>query len=83
MIEKKEDNAQMALNMNPQLSTPWIDTIHFGVRQDNLCIIRFLTNLPEGVFEQSRIMISKETLINFVNMFCSNIDYYPVKNEIK
>jgi hypothetical protein len=83
MIEKKENDAQTALNMNTQLNTPWIDTINFAVREDNLCLLRFLTNLPEGIYEQSRIMISKETFIGFIDLFCSQIDYYPVKNEIK
>ena len=82
MAKKEEkDSPPLELILNPGLSTNWIDTINIGVREDNLLLIRFLTNLPEGLFEQSRVMTSKEHLRKFIDLFCSSLDYYPTKNE--
>jgi hypothetical protein len=82
-MAKKEEksNPPLELNLNPRLSTIWIDTINLSIRDDNLLLIRFLTNLPEGIFEQSRLMTSKEHLKKFIDLFCSSLDYYPTKNE--
>ena len=82
MVEKKEKGSPpLELNLNSSLSTNWIDTINLGVRDDNLLLIRFLTNLPEGIFEQCRVMTSKEHLRKFIDLFCSSLDYYPTKND--
>jgi hypothetical protein len=82
-MSKKEVTKEpsLALNLNPNLSTSWIDTINVGVREDNLLLIRFLTNLPEGIFEQSRVMTSKEHMKKFIDILCSSVDYYPTKDE--
>jgi len=82
-MAKKEETGStpLELNFNSSLSTNWIDTVNVGIRDDNLLLIRFLTNLPEGIFEQSRIMTSKEHLRKFIDLFCSSLDYYPTKNE--
>lgn len=82
MPKKEEKNVQpLELNLNPRLSTSWVDTINVGVREDNMFLLRFLTNLPEGIFEQSRVMTSKEHVIKFIDLLCSTLDYYPVKKE--
>jgi hypothetical protein len=79
--KEEKSSPPLELNLNPSLSTNWIDTFNIGVRNDNLLLIRFLTNLPEGIFEQSRILTSKENLKKFVDLVCSSLDYYPTKNE--
>ena len=79
--EEEKGSPPLELKLNASLSTNWIDTINVRVRDDNLVLIRFLTNLPEGIFEQSRIMTSKEYLRKFIDLFCSSLDYYPTKNE--
>ncbi|WP_435548227.1 hypothetical protein [Desulfobacterium sp. N47] len=82
-MAKKEEKGSppLELNLNPSLRTNWIDTINISVREDNLVLIRFLTNLPEGIFEQSRIMTGKEPLRKFIDLFCSSLDYYPSKKK--
>ena len=82
-MAKKEEksNPPLELNLNSNLSTNWVDSININVRQDDLVLVRFLTNLPEGIFEQSRLMTSKEHLKKFTDLFCSLLDYYPTKNE--
>ncbi len=81
MSKKTEKSSPpLELHLNPNLSTSWIDTINIGVREDSLYLLRFLTNLPEGIFEQSRIMTSKEHLKKFIDALCSSLDYYPAKN---
>ena len=82
MAKKEEKITQpMELNLNPNLSTNWVDTINIGIREDNMFLVRFLTNLPEGIFEQSRVMTSKEHMIKFVDLLCSTLDYYPEKTK--
>jgi len=82
-MAKKEEKSSppVELKLNPRLSTNWVDTINIGVRGDEQVLVRFLTNLPEGIFEQSRLMTSKEHLKKFIDLFCSTLDYYPTKNE--
>ena len=82
MAKKEEKSIQpRELNLNPNLSTNWVDTINIGIREDNMFLVRFLTNLPEGIFEQSRVMTSKEHMIKFVDLLCSTLDYYPEKTK--
>jgi hypothetical protein len=83
MAKKEGKSTQpMELNFNLNLSTNWVDTINIGIREDNMFLVRFLTNLPEGIFEQSRVMTSKEHMMKFVDLFCSTLDYYPKKTKI-
>ena len=63
------------------LSPIWVDNINIGIREDNISFIRFLTNLPEGMVEQTQIMTSKEHLKKFIDALCSSVNYYPIKKE--
>jgi len=71
----------MAKQLNHSLNTTWVDTVEVGKRNDDLVFIRFLTNLPEGVFEQMRIITGEERLRDFVDKFCDVLDYYPREKE--
>jgi len=44
-------------------------------------MLRFFTDLPEGKFEQSRIMTSKTQLKAFVDMLCLSMNYYPASKK--
>ncbi len=65
------------LHIDNTLKNVWVDNIHMAVREDDISLVRFSTNLPEGLFEQLRFMTSRKRLIEFVDMICSTINYYP------
>ena len=74
--QKKQPN----LHFNSTLPNLWIDSMSLAVREDNICVLRFFTMLPEGVFEQSRIMTDKNKLRGIADAICSSLNYYPTKN---
>lgn len=81
-IEKQERSVtpvQPAINVNPKLPNLWVDGLNVAARDDNICVLRFFTTLPEGVFEQGRVFTHKEKLRDFVDAICKNLDYYPTK----
>lgn len=78
--EKKSDQ-QQAITLNNNLNTPWIDVTNMGLREDNIVFMRFCTNIPEGIFEQARILMSKKHAIQMVDSLCKSLDYYPIKNK--
>ena len=54
------------------------------MREDGICLLRMSTELPEGVFEQSRVFVNRTLLERLMNGMAEALDYYPerpVKNE--
>lgn len=82
-MRETDKGKEIALNFNPGLSTPWIDMFNISMRVDGQCLVRFITELPEGAFEQSRIMTNKEHLQKFIDVLCPALDYYPEKKKEK
>lgn len=80
---KKTDKMVLEAKGNQNLPNIWIDIINLAMRSDDVCILRFFSNLPEGAFEQSRIVTSKSTLISLTDLLCSNLNYYPQKKTSK
>ena len=76
-VDNQKDEKTIELHLNANLNPVWIDNINIGMREDNICFLRFLTTLPEGVFEQYRIMTSKDNLKKFIDALCSALNYYP------
>lgn len=74
---KKPEQARE--NLNPEISPIWVDNFQIAVREDHICMLRFLTNFPEGVYEQVKIMTGAANLKRFVDVLCSSLDYYPQK----
>jgi hypothetical protein len=70
---------QPSINVNPKLPNLWVDGLNVAAREDDICVLRFFTTLPEGVFEQSRVITHKEKLRNFVDAICENLGYYPTE----
>lgn len=68
--------------LNPNLNTLWVDSIDVSVREDNLCLIRFLTGLPEGIFEQTRLMTNTDILKQFIDSICLSLDHYPIRENL-
>ncbi len=79
--KKNQAPIQHALNSNPSLPNLWVDSLNVAARGDNICALRFFTSLPEGVFEQVRVMTDKKKLQKFVDAICNTIDYYPTKKQ--
>lgn len=61
------------------LTTLYVDGVEVNRRNDGMHFIRFLADLPEGTFEQFRIIIDKERLRKIIDAMCENSDYYPTK----
>ncbi|MBW1670435.1 MAG: hypothetical protein JRF20_01995 [Deltaproteobacteria bacterium] len=78
-----KENKPLEINLNTNLNSIWADNFTIDIREDNICLIRFLTGLPEGIFEQARIMTSKEDLKKFIDALCQVSTYYPIKKEKK
>jgi hypothetical protein len=67
------------IHTNDNLQTLYVDNAEVHRRDDGMHFVRFLAGLPEGVFEQSRIIIDAEHLHKIIDAMCSNSNYYPEK----
>lgn len=77
------DIAPVSINLNHNISTLWVDVFNINTREDNLLLIRFCANLPEGLCEQAKIMTSKDNIKGFIDILCSNLNYYPTKGDVE
>ena len=77
--EPKKNQPNHQLNNN--LPNVWVDSMNLSVRSDDICFLRFATSLPEGFFEQCRILTNKDKLKGMVDAICEAIDYYPSKKQ--
>ncbi|MCI5121097.1 MAG: hypothetical protein D3908_07910 [Candidatus Electrothrix sp. AUS4] len=82
-MEKKEKGKSepVTLHSNASLPNVLIDKIHTLRRDDNLCMLRFFSSLPEGIFEQSRILVPDQLIRNFLDTTCKSYNYYPKPEE--
>ncbi len=77
---KKDQNiTQPTLHANPTLPNLWVDSLNVASREDNICVLRFFSSLPEGIFEQTRVMTDNQKLKKFVDAICNTLNYYPTK----
>lgn len=83
MNKTEGKNLQVKLHFNPQLNTLWTDALNIGITENNQCLLRFMSSLPEGILEQARVMTTKDNLMKFIDILCSSLDYYPTKVEKK
>ncbi|WP_417910247.1 hypothetical protein [Candidatus Electronema sp. PJ] len=77
----KENSPIQQLITNPELSTHFVDSVTISGRSDNLFLTRFSLQLPEGMFEQSRVLATKDFLCRFVDALCANLNYYPTPKK--
>lgn len=82
-MKEKETPKGIELIPNHGLGTPWVDVFNVSLREDGQVLVRFFTQLPEGVFEQSRIMTNKDQLKTLVDSICDGLGHYPVKKKEK
>ena len=64
---------------NDNLQTLYVDGAEIRKRNDGMHFIRFTADLPEGKFEQFRIIIDEEHLRGILDIMCSVSNYYPEK----
>ena len=81
--QKTDGDEPVELNFNPNISPVWIDNIDIGIREDDMCLLRLITQLPEGAFEQYKIMTNKPNLKDIINSLCSALKYYPDPKNTK
>ena len=83
MAKKKNIDKQKVIELHSDSSIRniWVDNLHLAIRDDDICVVRFSTNLPEGIFEQLRFVTNREQLKEFVNILCATLDYYPSKEK--
>lgn len=75
-MTKKNDKPHQTIMANTQTPPIMIDTFEFFLREDNLCFLRMATALPEGIVEQGKFFITKETLKNFISAGSKALDSF-------
>ena len=63
------------------LPTLWADNILLQIRDDGVCLIRILSDLPEGMAEESRIMMKTDKLKKAITELCHKLQYFPKKED--
>ena len=75
--EKKVKVAQVIVN--PLLPVMHCDHVAITTRSDDLLFLRFCSLLPEGIFEQAKLMISANSLKSMIDVLCKVCKYYPTE----
>lgn len=83
MSKKDEKRDALAIKINENLATVFVDNLNIRVRDDGFVLLRFLALLPEGLTEQARSIVHQKRLKAMIDLLCSGIDYYPVKAKPK
>ena len=65
--------------LNNQLPALFVDSLVSDVRDDNVHLLRFGARLPEGLYEQVRLIIQAQDLRNVIDGLCQQSNYYPIK----
>ena len=81
-IEDQEEDS-IEIIANDSLKTIWIDDIFFAKRDDGICALKMTSNLPDGIFEQGRFMMSEDAVKRFVDMSCNYLKYTPETTKKK
>lgn len=79
------DNNKKVLHLaaNEALHTVFVDHLSSTIRTDGIHLLRFYTALPEGLQEQSRMMIPKESMKRMLDILCKHCDHFPQKSSQK
>ena len=68
---------------NDSLPVLHIDNAYVSYREDKFVLAHFVANMPNGDFEQARIMIREDDLRTVIDTMCDVINYYPKKSSSK
>lgn len=84
---KKSDNGvskgaiKQETDLGPSKPPLWVDSVTMAVRDDNICLLDFSAKLPEGRYEQAKIITTSNHLKKIVGLICNALDYYPEKTN--
>ena len=63
------------------LRTLFVDNLMMSTRQDGMHLIQFFASLPDGWTEQTRVMVSDESLKNMLSVLTSKCTSWPCDVE--
>jgi hypothetical protein len=76
-VESDEQKTPIAIQLNSILPTIFVDNLNITTRSDGVHLIRLLSRLPEGLKEESRVMVPNQALRSMLDVLCAHADYYP------
>jgi hypothetical protein len=75
----KNGTSPIEIRTSINVRTTFVDHFMVATRKDGLNLLRFSTNLPEGITEEARLVVTKEHLEKVIDALCDHCDYYPKK----
>ena len=81
MTKEEKQKKGAVFTINNSLPNLFVDDIRVSIRNDNIAMLNFFSDTPEGKFEQTRFSTKKECLKHFIDILCRQTDYYPAKAE--
>lgn len=82
-MPKKKPQPSLKIQTDTHLPTLFTDHLVVAGREDGMILLRFLSSLPEGQAEQSRMMIPSQNVKRMLDVLCHYMDYYPKKQSRK
>ena len=82
-MAKKQAKKSIKIKVNDNLPILLVDNLTISTRSDGLHIVRFTTQLQEGIKEQARMMIPENSMKAMLDVLCSHSNYYPAKPRSK
>jgi len=80
-MPKEKDKPTIRIHSNEELPILFVDNLVVTERNDGMYFVRFLTVLPEGLKEQSRMIIPKNSLVRMLDVLCKQCGHFPAKQE--
>ena len=81
MVKEDKQNKEQIFNLNSRLPSLFVDDLRISLRNDNMACVNFFSDMPEGKFEQTRIVTRKERLLHFIDALCRHTGYYPAAED--
>ena len=83
MRKKDEETPALEIVLNENLPALSVDNLHVSARGDGFVLLRFLVHLPEGLTEQTRLVVHQENLTQMIDLLCLQMGHYPPKVKPK
>ena len=78
-----KDERLVELKTNDGLPTLFIDNLVINTRSDKHYLVRFATELPEGLREQARVLVPEDHLKRMLDVLCKHVGHFPSKPKSK
>lgn len=75
-MKKETKKPQQTIRIDAKTPPIMVDHFDFFVREDHVCFIRMSTVLPEGITEQGKFFMTKESLKNFIDGATQALDSF-------